>query len=117
MGTRTVFLSSHLLSDLERIIDRLAILHHGRVHLSGALDDLKTEVRQIHLPKFVSRESLESNFEVLQYEAFEQQTTTIVRDFDDARFRVLCGQHGWGDTAQVHGFNLEDLFVKIVGEG
>ena len=36
-GTRTVFLSSHLLSDLERIIDRLAILHHGRVHLSGRL--------------------------------------------------------------------------------
>lgn len=116
-GKRTVFLSSHLLSDLERIIDRLAILHHGRVHLLGALDDLKTEVRQIHFPKFVSRESLESNFEVLQYEAFEQQTTAIVRDFDDARFRALCQQHGCGDAAQVHGFNLEDLFVKIVGEG
>ena len=116
-GKRTVFLSSHLLSDLERIIDRLAIIHHGRMHLSGSLDDLKTEVRQIHLPDSVSRESLESHFKVLQYKAFEHQTTAIVRNFDDARFRALCQQHNWGDTAQVHGFNLEDLFVKIVGEG
>ena len=115
-GKRTVFLSSHLLSDLERIIDRLAILHHGRVHLSGSLDDLKTDVQQVHLPETVPRESLESHFKVLQYEAFEQQTIAIVRDYDDARFRTLCQQHGWGNSAQVHGFNLEDLFVKLVGE-
>ena len=116
-GKRTVFLSSHLLSDLERVIDRLAILHHGRVHLSGSLDDLKTDVQQVHLPETVPRESLESHFKVLQYEAFEQQTIAIVRDYDDARFRTLCQQHEWSDTAQVHGFNLEDLFVKLVGEG
>ena len=116
-GKRTVFLSSHLLSDLERIIDRLAILHHGRVHLSGALDDLKTEVRQIYLPETVLRESLDSHFKVMQYESLEHQTVAIVRDFDEDRFRALCQQHGCGDTAQVHGFNLEDLFVKLVGEG
>lgn len=116
-GNRTVFLSSHLLSDLERIIDRLAILHRGRVHLSGSLDDLKTDVREIHIPEIVPRESLESHFKVLRYEALKQRTTAIVRDFDETRFRALCRQHGWDDTAQVHGFNLEDLFVKLVGEG
>ena len=115
-GKRTVFLSSHLLSDLERVIDRLAILHHGRVHLSGSLDDLKTDVRQIRLLDVVSRESLEPHFKVLQYETLDQQTIAVVRDFNDARFRTLCQQQGWGDTAQVHGFNLEDLFVKLVGE-
>ena len=115
-GKRTVFLSSHLLSDLERIIDRLAILHHGRVHLSGSLDDLKTDVRQIHLPETVPRESLASHFNVMQYESRDHQTVAIVRDFGEARFRTLCQQHGWGDSAQVHGFNLEDLFVRLVGE-
>ncbi|MDE0300897.1 MAG: ABC transporter ATP-binding protein [Candidatus Poribacteria bacterium] len=116
-GKRTVFLSSHLLSDLERIIDRLAILHHGRVHLSGALEDLKTNVRQIHLPETVPRESLASHFKVMQYESRENQTVAIVRDFDEARFRALCQQHERSDAAQVHGFNLEDLFVKLVGKG
>ena len=115
-GKRTVFLSSHLLSDLERIIDRLAILHHGRVHLSGSLDDLKTDVREIHIPEIVPRESLDSHFEVMQYESRDHQTVAIVRDFDEARFRALCQQREWGDAAQVHGFNLEDLFVKLVGE-
>ncbi len=113
-GRRTVFLSSHLLSDLERVIDRLAILHRGQLHLSGALNDLKTEVRQLHLPGAIPRESLDPHFEILRYESLEGQTVAIVRDFDEARFRALCQQYRWGETAQVHGFNLEDLFVKLV---
>ena len=113
-GHRTVFLSSHLLSDLERVVDRLAILHQGRLHLSGTLDDLKTDVRQLHLPGTISRESLDAHFEILQYESHEQQTIVIVRDFDEERFRALGEQYGWSEAAQVHGFNLEDLFVKLV---
>jgi ABC-2 type transport system ATP-binding protein len=115
-GQRTVFLSSHLLSDLERVVDRLAILHRGRLHLLGTLDDLKTDVRQLHLPGTISRESLDAHFEILQYESHEQQTVAIVRDFDEERFRALREQYGWSETVQVHGFNLEDLFVKLVGD-
>ena len=114
-GRRSVFLSSHLLSDLERIVDRLAILHHGRLHLSGTLDDLKTEVRELRLPDAIPRESLDCHFEVLQYASNEQGTVVIVRNFDEARFRAFCQQFNLEETAQVNGFNLEELFVTLVG--
>jgi ABC-2 type transport system ATP-binding protein len=40
-GGRTVVLSSHILSDLERVVDRLAILSHGMLKLEGELEELK----------------------------------------------------------------------------
>jgi ABC-2 type transport system ATP-binding protein len=38
---RTVFLSSHILSEVERICDRVAIVDHGRLVAEGTLDQLR----------------------------------------------------------------------------
>lgn len=38
---RTVFFSSHLLEEVERVADDIAIMFNGRVVLEGALDDVK----------------------------------------------------------------------------
>ncbi|HEX6390427.1 MAG TPA: ABC transporter ATP-binding protein [Solirubrobacteraceae bacterium] len=40
---RTVFLSSHLLDEVERLCDRVAIVDHGRVITEGSLEDLLAE--------------------------------------------------------------------------
>jgi ABC-2 type transport system ATP-binding protein len=42
-GETTVILSTHVLSDVERVCDRVAIVDHGRVLASGRLDDLLGE--------------------------------------------------------------------------
>ena len=36
----TVFLNSHLLTEVEQVCDRVAIVDHGRVVATGTLDDL-----------------------------------------------------------------------------
>ena len=38
---RTVIFSSHLLEEVERMSDHVTLMHHGRVTLSGALDDVR----------------------------------------------------------------------------
>jgi ABC-2 type transport system ATP-binding protein len=38
---RTVFLSSHTLSEVERVTDRLAILRHGRLVVVDSLENLR----------------------------------------------------------------------------
>jgi ABC-2 type transport system ATP-binding protein len=43
---RTVFFSSHLLDEVERVSDHLAMIRHGRVVLCGRLDDVKQSHRQ-----------------------------------------------------------------------
>jgi ABC-2 type transport system ATP-binding protein len=40
---RTVLLSSHLLTDLERVVSHLVFLHEGRIQLQGAWDELQEQ--------------------------------------------------------------------------
>jgi ABC-2 type transport system ATP-binding protein len=42
-GQTTVLFSTHILSDVERICDRVAFLHDGQIQLSGTLQELKAQ--------------------------------------------------------------------------
>jgi ABC-2 type transport system ATP-binding protein len=46
---RTVFFSSHLLEEIERVSDHIAMLHHGEIVLCGSLDEIKAQHRQFTL--------------------------------------------------------------------
>jgi ABC-2 type transport system ATP-binding protein len=46
---RTVFFSSHLLEEIERVSDNIAMLHHGKLVLYGPLDEIKAQHRQFTL--------------------------------------------------------------------
>jgi ABC-2 type transport system ATP-binding protein len=46
---RTVFFSSHLLDEIERMSDQIAMIRNGRIVLTGRLDDLKQAHRQVQL--------------------------------------------------------------------
>ena len=46
---RTILFSSHLLDEIERVSDRVAMLHHGRVVLEDDLDAIKTHHRILTL--------------------------------------------------------------------
>ena len=39
----TVFLTSHVLDVVERLCDRLAIIHHGKILVEGTLADLRAQ--------------------------------------------------------------------------
>jgi len=45
----TVFLSSHHLGDVDQIADRIAIVDHGRIVVTGVLEDLRESYRRVQL--------------------------------------------------------------------
>jgi len=46
---RTVFLSSHLLSEVERVCDRVAVVHRGRIAEQGRITDLVSTRSQVRV--------------------------------------------------------------------
>ena len=46
---RTVFFSSHLLEEIERVFDHVAMLHQGKIVLCGPLDEIKGQHRRFTL--------------------------------------------------------------------
>ncbi len=46
---RTVFFSSHLLEEIERVSDQIAMVHRGRIVFCGSLDEIKAQHRRFIL--------------------------------------------------------------------
>src|SRR5215472_2741334 len=44
---RTVFFSSHLLEEIERVSDHIAMLHQGKIVMCGSLDEIKAQHRRV----------------------------------------------------------------------
>ena len=38
---KTIVFSTHIMSEVERLCDRIAIIHHGRIHASDTLEGLR----------------------------------------------------------------------------
>ncbi|MCF7972234.1 MAG: ABC transporter ATP-binding protein [Phycisphaerae bacterium] len=47
----TVVVTTHVISDIERVADDVAILRQGRLVLHGLLEDLREEVHEVQLPQ------------------------------------------------------------------
>ena len=115
---RTVFLSSHLLSDLERIVDRISIIDAGRGIWNGYLDDLKSGIRKLHIARPVTEQAIAKHFTILRHEQIDEHETVVtVLDYNDAGFSAFCREHDCCESARVFGLNLEDIFVEMVKGG
>jgi ABC-2 type transport system ATP-binding protein len=72
----SVVLSSHLVSDLERVCDHLVVLVGSRVQIAGDLDRLHATHHRLTGPR---RDTLPDEFEIVGESHTERQSTYIVR--------------------------------------
>ncbi len=121
----TIFLSTHILNDIERICDRVSILDEGRIIVS---DDLKTMQKKYILPIFDIEldkpcETLEvglkniSSVEKIEYRAGKLEV--YVTDIQKSRNEVLkcitdceCSLTSFTQRKS----NLEDIFIRLVNK-
>jgi ABC-2 type transport system ATP-binding protein len=115
----TVFLNSHLLSEIELVSDRVAIVDRGRVVRSGPLGELLGQVREIRLMlDRVDPELLTLLSRYGRLGTVEDRAVSIGVDELDvapviAAEVVKGGYQLYGLVPQQH--SLEDVFVSLVG--
>ena len=99
---RTVLISSHLLSDLERIITHLVLMKDGRILLADEWDVLVEVLQRVQLPHRLPDEP-----GVLVQHVHADGVTSVIdtRHFDMALLPP---------SAQITGMNLDGLFVELV---
>jgi ABC-2 type transport system ATP-binding protein len=92
----TIFLNSHLLTEVERVCDRVAVVDHGRVLASGRIDDLlgESSVR-------------------LRVTDFAAADVAELRRFG----RVAVGEDGWFSIAGLDPERVPDVVAAIVSVG
>jgi ABC-2 type transport system ATP-binding protein len=92
----TVFLNSHLLTEVEQVCDRVAIVDHGKVVATGALDDLLTSKVGVRVRATgLDREGIESL----------------------RRFGQVTEADGWFSVEGAGPDDVPELVADLVGRG
>lgn len=111
----TIVISSHMLRDIEPVVDRLVCLDRGRVVADDALD----EIRERHAEWIVTSPSgrLPGTYAepfVLTAEGDAQRARLVVRDGDG---QAPAFSARYEATIETRPLNLERLFRVLVGAG
>ena len=117
----TVFMSTHILSDIEALCDEVAILRGGKLAASGNLSDLLTrsgESRSLEINvEGLSAESIRDAIEFIAEAQFTPKpngASIVVLDESDVEAVLQITRKAGGRLASVQPVkqSLEELFVK-----
>lgn len=118
---KTVFLSSHILAEVETVCDRVAILHRGELVAVGRIGDLLVQSREMELTVHGANGALGRQVEEIPGATIHHGTDATVVVVPEQRFVYpiidMVRQTG-GQVVSLGAKRerLEDLFVKLVGE-
>jgi ABC-2 type transport system ATP-binding protein len=116
----TVFLNSHLLTEVERVCDRVAIVDHGRVLASGRLEDLlgapAARLRITDLSS-AARAGLDRFGPVAEGEDGWLTISPIDLDAIPDVVASVVASGGRVHAVDAGRSTLEDLFMRLVGPG
>jgi len=110
---RTLFLSSHHLSEVERIAEWVGIIDHGKLLLEGRLDDMRANFCRIRVVGEAL--GLAEWPDIVSVNTGQGTTEYVVRANADALAAHLQSQGAV--VLDVTSLNLSEIFLEVVGKG
>lgn len=107
----TIFFSTHITSDLERVADRLAILKNGHIAFSGELDVLKDEVKRLRI---YTEQKLPTDFSLeglVSMELSHKEAMVSIRGFRPELKAYI--ERTWNARVEIEDLNLEEIFLEL----
>jgi ABC-2 type transport system ATP-binding protein len=107
---RTILFSTHITSDIERVVADVAVLHEGKLRYRGELDELKEKCQRLYFSGSALPDKLEEN-DVQNYKRNGDRASALARDWSSERTRALSKTLGAKVTAAT--LPLEELFLEL----
>lgn len=109
---RTVLFSSHLLDEVERVADRIAIIHHGQILLTSTMDEIRETHRRMTLRFEVPQEQAPALVGAYSFEGEGAEWTYVCQGASDQLHRAAqeLGATIVGDDS----LTLDEVFVSRV---
>ncbi len=105
----TVVLASHILADVERIADEIAIIDKGGVLLHASLENLREQVREVELAESISPDEIPEGVELISQQTSDDSTLAWLRYADGTTADTpLPGE------LRRHTVGLERLYLALI---
>ena len=109
---RTVLFSSHLLDEVERVADHIAILHQGKIHLSAPMDRVMLDHKRVQFRLPVVVDTVPGNGIWLQAEGSGKDWSVVTVASTEAIQEATVAM---GALIQsIEPISLEDIFVARI---
>jgi ABC-2 type transport system ATP-binding protein len=117
---KTIFLSSHLLSEVEQICDRVIIINRGHMVRAGRLEEMLAQGDRVEIAVDRLPEHLQPV--LAEHQATSEPTPHGIRIIVAAAQKRAMAETLWAEGCDVISINpvrntLEDLFLESVGGG
>jgi ABC-2 type transport system ATP-binding protein len=110
----TVFLSSHVLPEVERVADRVGILRNGQLVSTGEIDELRAQTRQrleLHLAAPVDAKEFRDLPGVVEAQSHGNVVTLLTEGSVDSIVKAAAGFTV--ERIISHETDLEDTFLEL----
>lgn len=125
-GRTTVFFSTHILGDVERVCDSVAILDHGRILTQAPISELKARYSRRKIVIDVTENAEDLTVLIAGHDwasavarGADGSIEVTVTDMGRARLELpalIAAQHAGLVRFEAGDVDLEDVFVEIVAE-
>ena len=117
-GSRSIIMSSHLMDDVERICDRMLMIHKGQVIAQGRIEDLKAIDREIEISVWGGASRIEEKLKDMGQSVRRTGRIMRITRIDDSTYGTIL-QAAADTSVQIRKMedyepSLEDLFIVIM---
>ena len=117
-GGRSLIMASHLMNDVERVCERIVMLHKGKLIAQGKIEDLKAIEREVEVHAWGGASKLEEC--LIDGGLKVRRTGRVLRvvHVDDSTYDQIISAAAKSKCQirrmQDHEASLEDLFIRIM---
>lgn len=111
---RTILLSSHMLADVERVADRIAVIDNGILRASCSLETFRSRVRRFVLRFSKPPSELPAIPGLLDSTRKDNELALTIANSDQSTEQALAGLGA--DHVEDVPIGLEDAFISYVGD-
>jgi ABC-2 type transport system ATP-binding protein len=110
-----VVYASHLVHDVERVVDRVAVMDGGRLRLQGSLDEVKARVRRA-TAVFEGGAPEDATIEGRIVARADGRVLTVVAEGENGQLAGSLRSLG-ATSVEVESLSLEDILVALLDRG